>query len=53
MLFRSIKNLITWLVLGPEQKCRRDCPCNGPTSLDRLWRDLHEDYRHNNGELYL
>jgi hypothetical protein len=50
MLFRIIKNLITLLVLGPQQKCRRDCPCNGPTSFDRLGWDLREDYRYNNGE---
>jgi hypothetical protein len=51
-MFRIIKHLIMLLVLRP-QKCRRDCPCNGPTSFDRLWFDLHEDYRDNNGESYL
>ncbi|MDT5333843.1 MAG: hypothetical protein QOF31_5140 [Mycobacterium sp.] len=53
MFLRFIKNLITWLVMGPEQKCRRDCPCNWTTNDDHLWRELHEDYRHNNGESYL
>ena len=52
-MFRIIKHLIMLLVLGRQQKCRRDCPCNGPTSFDNLWRELHEDYRQNNGESYL
>ena len=49
---RIIKHLIMLLVLRP-QKCRRDCPCNWQTSYDNLWRELHEDFRHNNGESYL
>ena len=46
-MLRIIKNVITWLVMGPPMgplKGRCNCTsCHCPSSED-LWRELHEDY---------